>query len=141
MATHLKCYKDPKGVYLDKLKASAKNSVFFGGMKNYTNMTVFDNQYAKDGDTGGQHPDWALFWLKRYSKNDVNGKKVYLDAYKKNYEEWKNGRRVEQARQHHAPYVLTGVVGDGTVNHPPTVYLYEGYQGAQAKCRLWKFTP
>src|SRR5665811_205972 len=78
MAKHLKCHKDPKHKYLDKLKISAKNGDFFGGMKNYKNMTVFDNQYAADGKAQDGTYDWALFWIKCYSgKNKEKQKKVY----------------------------------------------------------------
>lgn len=142
MAKHLTCKKDPKGKLLDALKVSAERGDFFGGMKNYKNMTVFDNKYANDGETGGEHPDWALFWIKRYSKaNDKSKKKVYFEAYKKEHTAWMN-RRVEILKKGHTPYMMTGVVSKGyPVQDPPKVYLYEGYEGLPSECRLWIFTP
>lgn len=141
MAKHLTCYKDSDGKHLKDLKARAKNGGFFGGMKNYKNMTVFDNRYAADGKAQGGKYDWALFWIKCYAgKNKEKQKTVYLAEYEKVHSKWIK-RRLELTKHGHSPYMMTGVVGGHSADDPPTVYLYEGYENAPSECKLWVFTP
>jgi hypothetical protein len=141
MAKHLTCYKDSDGKHLKNLKARAKNKDFFGGMKNYKNMTEFDNRYDTDGASGDKKTDWALFWIKCYlGKNKEKQKKVYLAEYEKEHSAWMK-RRLKLTKSGYFPYMMTGVVGGHSADDPPTVYLYEGYENAPSECKLWVFTP